>query len=97
MDEWTRYFPSDFRDDFMLNAIKSIRHKIIKIDDTLVDENFNKIISTLSDQIRNLEKYEDYLRMLNAEMKLKLRNDLTHVWQTWLHVLIRYYTTTFIL
>ena len=68
LSEWTETFPYDFRDERMMDFVRTLTQSCVAVDNKL-RTTVQRILQGLLDKLSNLEQYEHLLHTIEDEMK----------------------------
>ncbi|XP_062536697.1 ras-GEF domain-containing family member 1B-like isoform X2 [Armigeres subalbatus] len=78
LSEWIETFPYDFRDERVMQHVRTMTQKCINIDGKLRTK-VSSLLQNLLQRLKTLEKYEEFLDKLNLESSKE--SDLKHAGQ----------------
>ena len=78
--EWTDNFPYDFRDERMMRELKDMTQRLLALNASL-RKDVTMLNHNLLSKLSSLQKYEDLLARINAEVAQRLLNIMPTVSQ----------------
>ena len=78
--EWTDNFPYDFRDERMMRELKDMTQRLLSLNASL-RKDVTMLNHNLLSKLSSLQKYEDLLARINAEVAQRLLNIMPTVSQ----------------